>query len=448
MQEQRLITEISWAPGQGFDPRASSVFSNTALIRLAPDHIARLQVQANAQYPLDENVWIRSRTYHPNAVRQLLFLQLDATTPDGTSVKLRVWNGTQDLYWSGTAWVTPAAGQWNTESEVNQHLASLDVATARAFALTFNLRTTDGNVTPEVSGAVVLWSGPVDWQEDLLVDSLLGTLRTSLDYVDALALPPLVAELDEIDLSEYTDEAQLELIGADAVFDDTADPNHLVNLLVSYAQVTKILTLSAPIEVAHVPFLRMLVRPVVAWGTQQDFEPLERLPQVILETVETPGSSSSPPSARTSAVRRDTGAGVVLPSPRRMNFRIRLEVRTDRTRGQQRLQDALLRFFQVGPTGESGPFLRSVATDRRYRLRMVDEFRSVESESNAPDVRVHQATVAIDEVLMHMRPAFDAPVVTTLKSSFSHVPAEDEARAIAAGAPIPTSPPETFEQVN
>jgi len=447
MQEVRLITEVSWTPGQGFDPRASSVFSNLNLVRLTPDHCVKLKVQANNQYPTDPDIWVRSHTHRPGAVRQLLALQLDATTPDGTSVGLRVWNGSRDLFWDGAAWSEAGPGDWNTEAEVNQHLASLDVATSRAFALTFNLRTTDGNVTPEVLGAAVLWRGPVDWQEDLLVDSLLGSLREGLDYVEELALPPLTEEAEEIDLSVYTDEAALELVGADAAFDDTADPSHLVNLLTSYDPATKLLALSAPIPEGHVPLLRMLARSTVAWGTQQDFEEVGRLPQVVLTQVETPGSTQAPAGARASVVRRDTEVGTVLPAPLRMNFRIQLEVRTDRTRGQQRLQEALLRFFLIGPAGEVGPFLRSRATDRRYRLRILDEFRAIESASNAPDVRVHLMTFAIEDVAMHLRPAFDAPVVAAFCPAFKHVPAEGEVRATAAGAPVPASPPETF-QVN
>lgn len=448
MRESRVITHVWFEPSQGFDVRGSLTFSDATLVRLDPDLFKlSLKLDADDRYPTDADLSVRTRTFEPNALRALLLVEVLATLPtdeDGnspTSVGLRLYDGTSELFWNGAAWAIAGAGDWNTEAEVNANLASYD-ASARKFALVFNLVTTDDRYTPLVEGARVLWRGPVDWVDDVLVDSLVGSLQDELTYLEDAAFPPLPAASASIDLDDYTDDQARTIVDVDAVFDHANDPTHATDLLSAYDPGTRVVTLSSPIPLNGVPFLRTEVRPVVAWDTNQDFAELGAVPQVILRDASSTRSARYPGSASSSIVNRVTGAGVKVPAPYRATYEIVVEVVIDRTRTQARLLQELMRYFTEGPSSEVGPFLRSVGTDRRYRIWLIDEFRSIDPRLNLADVRTFEATIRIRDVALDLYPAEDVYAVQQMKLGFAHTPADVEAEAAAADAPVPTAPAE------
>lgn len=447
MSMSRIISDLYWEPGQGFDPRVGLVLSDSTKIRLDPkDFRGKLKLTA-AKYPLAENLYVRTPVVRPAAVRKLLMIQVDADIPEGTSVGLRLWDGTRDLFWDGTGWAVPGAGDWNTEAEVSAHLQTFPVTTNFAFAVTFNLLTNDDRVTPTVWGASILWEGEVDWLEDLLIDSLTATVQEEATFPVEMALPPLPADDDVIDLNDYREEAALVFVGAEAVYDHLADPLHLTNLLSSYNPTTKVFTLSTDIPAGGVPFLRMTTRAQVAWDTNQDWEELGSLPQIVLRDSETDDSSTYPMFADRGIVRKDTGAGVEIPAPYKSTFRITMEVRTNRSREQARLIEAMTRLLVAGPSGEAGPFLRSRATDRRFLIKLTDQFSAQAPAIDNADVRAFQTEFRLVDLTQQLRPARDAHGVSRLKLTWAAIDAEVEEDAKLRGAPVPASPPETFENI-
>lgn len=452
MRESRVITAIWFEPSQGFDVRGSLVFSDPTKIRLDPgDFRLKLRLDDDFRYPTDVDLSVRTRTFAPAAVRALEIVEVFSTIPRDEvgnalgAVRLRVFDGTVERFWDGAAWSAAGPGDWSTVAEVNANLATFDVVSSRRFALVFNLQTLDDRYTPEVDCALVLWRGPIDWVNDLLVDSLVGVMQDELVYIEDLALPPLEASSSAIDLSLYTDESALDLAGADAVFDHDADPSHLVDLLVGYDVGTKVLTLSSAIPAGHRPFLRMFVRPTVAWETAQDFEELERLPAIVLRDAENVVSTPYPLRSRGGIVDRSTGDAVETGPPYRATYEVTVEVTVDRTTTQARLVEELMRFLEDGPPSEVGPFIRSSATDRRFRIRLIDEFRAVDPKLNLADVRTFEATFRIEDAALDLTPARAAHAIQRMNLRFAHVPAESEAAAIAADAPIPSPSPDTIE---
>lgn len=452
MREARVITDIWFEPSQGFDVRGSLVFSDVAKIRLDPnDFRLKLAVDDAFRYPTDVDISVRTRTFEPAAVRALELIEVFSTIPTDDlgvplgSVGLRIFDGVNEFFWDGAAWVVGGVGDWNTETEINANIATFDVATSRRFAIVLNLATTDDRVTPSIESVLVLWRGPVDWVDDVLVDSLVGVFQDDLRYVEDLALPPLEADSAAIDLKLYTDEHSLDVVGADAVFDHDADPGHLVDLLGSYDVGTKILSLSTAIPAGNRPFLRMEVSPTVSFETAQDFYELGKLPSVVLRDVENVVSAPYPARSDHGIVNRDTGDAVEIPAPYRATYEVTIEVSVDRTTTQTRLIEEIMRIFLDGPAGEIGPFLRSVATDRRYRMRLIDEFRAGDPRLNLADVRTFEAKFRIEDVALNLSTARTAHAVETLKLHFAHVPAEIEVAANAAGAPVPTVGSETIE---
>jgi hypothetical protein len=452
MRESRVITAIWWEPSQGFDVRGSLTFSDATKVRLDPeDFRLKLKLNADFRYPTDPDLSVRSRTFEPAAVRMLEVVEVFATIPRDdagnplASVKLRLFDGTDERFWDGGTWAVAGPGDWSTEAEVNANLAAFDVVSSRRFAVVLNLETTDDRVTPEVECVLVLWRGPVDWVDDVLVDSLVGMLQDELTLIDDLALPPLEADSTSIDLNLYTDEHSLKFTGADAVFDHDADPDHLIDLLLGYDVGTRILTLSAPIPAGNRPFLRMTVDSTVAWETAQDFEELARLPSIVLRDTETVVSTNYPDRSKLGAVDRATGVGYETRAPYRATYEVTAEVSVDRTTTQMRLIEELMWILTHGPSTEVGPFLRSVATDRRYRLRLIDEFRAVDPKLNLADVRTFETTFRIEDTALDLLPARAVHAIQRFNMTFASVRAEDEARAEIQGAPVPTTPPESIE---
>lgn len=451
MRESRVITEIHFDPAQGFDVRGSLTLSDATKVRLDPaDFKLKLKLNDDFRYPTDPDLSVRTRTFEPEAVRELLILQVVGETPvdeDGaavTSIGLRLFDGTNERFWGGSSWDVAGPGDWSTEAEVNANLASFDVS-ARRFGVVVNLATTDDRLTPTVECVLVLWRGPIDWVDDLLVDSLVGMLQDELVYVEDLALPPLEAAAATIDLDDYVDEHQLVIADADAVFDHANDPGHATNLLSGYTPATNELALSAPIPIGGVPFLRMIVRPHVAWDTGQDFYELGKLPSVVLRDTQNVVSSPYPDRAAAGIVRKDTGAAVKTGAPYRATYEVTMEVSVDRTTTQARIMEEVLRIFQAGPPSEAGPFLRSRATDRRYRLRLIEEFRAVDPRLNLADVRTFEAEFRIEDAALDLKPARDLYAVQKMNLDFAAIASDEEAAARSAGAPIPATPTETIE---
>jgi len=450
--ESRVITEIWWEPGQGFDPRTETVFSDASKVRLDPaDFKLKLKLQSNSRYPVDPNLSARSKTYRPAAVRQLLMLQLNAVTPedeDGnavTSVGLRLYDGTDERFWDGGAWSPAGPGDWNTEAEVNQNIAAFDVLTSREFAVVLNLSTSDDRFTPEVESVFVLWRGPVDWTQDVLIDSLTATVQEEAVYPVDFALPPLEADSSVLNLSAYQVEANLQVSGAEAVFDYDSDPNLLSNLFASYNPGTGDVTLSSPILAGNRPYLRLLCKASVAWDTNQDFQEVGRLPQVVLRDAEAMTSSPYPSRSRSAILRKDTNEAVVTPAPYRMTYNVTMEVRTDRSREQARVMDSLSTLLFAGPSSEVGPFLRSRATDRRYRLWLTQEFRAEAPDLKIADVRSYRAEFRLVDVALNLKPAVDTFGITAFKAGFSAVSSQADEAAKLANAPVKPTEAEVVE---
>ncbi len=448
----RIITEIWWSPSQGFDVRAATTFSDSAKIRLDPeDHKIKLKIQeSNNRYPLDTDLTVRSKTYNPEAVTQLLMVQLNSTIPVDedsdalATVEMRIYNGTNEMWWTGAAWAIASAGEWNTEAEINANISTFDI-TSREFAIVLNLITLDSKVTPEVESVYILWSGEIEWSQDIILNSLTQTVQEEATYPEDIALPPLAADSSTIDLDDYVDESDLNITDIEAVYEHNGDPLHRTNLFSSYNSTTHVITLTSPILANGVPYIRQIIRANVAWDTHQDFDEIGKLPQVILSNTRTINSSPYSFAHSSDIMRRDTGAAVKTPAPYRMTYQVTMEVRTDRTRSQQRLLDSLISFLTYGPSTEEGPFLKSRATDRRYRLWLQDEFTALQSETKLSNVRIFQGQFRIQDVALNLKAAEDVYAIQKLNLGFATIKSDEEQKAIINEEPIPKTTEEVIE---
>lgn len=109
-----------------------------------------------------------------------------------------------------------------------------------------------------------------------------------------------------------------------------------------------------------------------------------------------------------------------------------------------------MRVLVAGPPSEAGPFLRSKATDRRFRLWLVDEFRSVNPDIGleSAGVRTHQCTFRIENVMIHLKPAVTSFGVKNANIKFANVISGDAVNAEESGAPVPHTEFETLTVSN
>ena len=441
----RVVTDFYWEPGRGFDAVAGSSLSDPAKVRVDPRTFrAELKLDAGYRYPTDPDLSVRPPVARPNAVRRLLIAQLEADLPEGTSVGFRLFDGTSERYHDGGSWRAPNPGEWNSIEELNANLPTYDVRSTREFAPVLNLRTSDDRVTPSVACLTILWEGTVDWYADVLLDSLTATYREALDFRAYLALPPPTSASASFDLDGYRDDAELQIVDVEEVYDAANDPERIEDLLQSYDPVTRVVTLSSPVPAGGTPYLVLRVRPTVAWDTSEDFTEIQRVPEVVLRDAETVSSSEYPAFAARGTVRSDTGEAVEIPPPQRSTYRVSVEVRTNRSREQANLLEAVTRAIVAGPPGESGPFVRSRATDRRFRTILREQFSAVPIEGDVGDVRAFTARFDLVDVAAQLRPERDAFGVLEMKTSWANVDSRAESDALARGAPVPASTPETY----
>lgn len=450
MSEQRVIQTFCWDPGSGFDPRADSLISDDTKIRIDPgDWKLKLKLNSLFRYPTDSDLNIRSYTVSLKYVDELEMLQLIHETPTGTSIGIRLFDGTDEWWWNGAVWASsPAVGEWNTAAEINTNISTYDVSTTRTLGVVVNLVTTDDKITPTVSAVKVLWKGSFLWLEDLMIDSLVGMFQDELKFDFNLGLPPLPSASASIDLNDYSDDASgdLEYSDAIAVYDHDADPNKKVNLLDSYNSGTKVLTLTSAIPLGNRPLLRMQAKVNCAWDTHRDFEPIGKLPQLILRNSESISSAPYPSAFGDGIVREDTGVAVEIPPPYRMTFQVTAEIRTDRnSREQMSLIENMMKLFSTGPDSESGPFMRQKATDSRIRMLLMDEYRSRDIDLSDGDVASHTMEFLIQNAPIQLKPAEDTFAVSALKLKYANVGSVQRQQALSDGAPVPHTPFEEIE---
>lgn len=443
----KLIANFHFAPGQGFDPIAGATFSDSTKLGVdRKDGSIKLILQSiTSRYSLDSNLNVRPAVRAAEAVRRLVLVEVLGTFPEGTSARLRLYDGTNERWWSGSAWTIAGTSDWNTVAEINAHLATYPVATTRQFAPVLNLRTTDDRYTPVVTEIKMLWEGDVEWTADVLIDSFTRTLQDELTFPVNLALPPVSVATSSINLTAYTIEDAPQFTAALAVYDHLNDPHHLTNLLGSYDAGTRILTISPAIPIGGIPYLRMNQRPQIAWDTQQDWAELGRLPQVILRNVDGVDSYFYPIAANEGIVDRVNLSAYEIPAPFKTDYRLEVEVRTNRSREQLGLLDRLTAFFAGGPAGEVGPFIRSRATGERVVMVYGDPFTPVDIDTEIPDLRIFRARVVLQNVLNYVRPARATKAVGNMKFRYAASDAKAVADAVSADAPIKPNDVEIIE---
>jgi hypothetical protein len=393
-----FIKQFHFCLGDGVDLYSNMTFSDVDKIRVSPvEGVVKLKRDQTTQfYPLDDDIWARTRVTNPKSCRKLKMLEvLPVRQPNDTEVLLRIYNGTEDLYWDGTDWVVPGATDWNTEAEINEGIGSYPVLPDRTFAITMNLRTTDHEVTPVVDEIRVLMEVHIDYIEDIVLRSLMPAIKEQIRPTTNFIIPAFNVDTSSINLSEYKLNTPYEVVDVAGVYDFTDDSELLTNLLSSYNTSTKVITLSAAIPATHKAFVLFRYSPELVFIQHQDWYEASKLPCLLIQRLEIPFASAYNLVSREGIVDKGTGNAVVIQEPWRATMEFRLHGLTTSVLDEMRLMSGVMKFF------EDNFMIRSVGLDEHYRVRIDREFRDL-SNPDRSDQRAFWTLFSIYDIRMPM----------------------------------------------
>lgn len=276
--------------------RSQMTFSDPTKIRMYPDPSRpgiRLRGtwdkwQQKMIFPLDTDLTVRLPMWNPQAIKQWRVFEGPNVTPTGTSIKYRVNDGTQDLWWNGGAWAVPGASDWNTEAEVSDNLSSFPI-TNRKIQLLVNLVTTDEYQTPILYGYRFLIDALYDPWEDL-TESVVLELASRLTYEkDFSALKSVTGTTFNILTDdEFKTEEIINIQDVIHVWDHDSDPGHDTDILDNYNSGTGEVTLTTSISAGTRLYYQMQVAPEIKVNyTSPDWTEVGAVPAVVIDTLTT-----------------------------------------------------------------------------------------------------------------------------------------------------------------
>jgi len=313
-----------------------------------------------------------------------------------TGAGYRLTDGTDEFWHNGAAWEVNTT-DWNTEEQVAANISSFPV-TPQKLGVVIQLTTTDLGYTPEVEEIRVLWASDVEFYEDLVYRSLVRALRENIRPITDYLIKPGTATAT-IDLDQFPLKTPYNVVGVDSVYDRTDDPDRLVDLLQSYNTGTKLITLNATLPTDHVATLRLIYEPEVSVTTSQDFYEVAKVPALVLDDIDF--VDAAPLAANDWVTNKGDGSAVKVFAPIQGDLEVSLLAYTDKGVDQQRLKEAIHRYFENNPT------LRSTGLDEQFSLWLIDEYdmRNVPSPA---DIHTGRVRFRIRDVVVYARDSVDS----------------------------------------
>lgn len=383
-------------------------------IRLDPEaHCVKLRAGPSG-YTSDGTVYVTSKLVSPNALRR--FTGFQATEkhtglPSAplTSVFYRLTDGTLMYWFNGTEWAQPSStSDWNTAEEVSAAIGDFAQGiAAKRFAVAANLRTSDPSATPELHAVKVGIEVKVHSAlEDILYRGLAPALRSGVRAVTDMVYK-MPAQSQTVDMGAVLAAVKIpfRVVDLDSVFNRDAGGGELEDdILQAYNPGTKIATLVEELPVNTQLHIQAVYEPTVAVeATSPDFIELAQVPALLVSGPELLEATPLPVNDSL-LVDRSSGATLEYLAPLRGDLRFDMDISTPGGVDLKRLVEAVIEWAAASPA------LRAPGVDERYRLRMLDEFRST-ARSSSNGVVAARASFLIEDVLVFRRSARERQAV-------------------------------------
>jgi hypothetical protein len=416
----RVIKQFHFYPDVGHDSFSELSYSDDDLIGLTRDgYQVQLKRQSTGLYPTADDIWFRTWVTNPKSCRKLLMLEVfPEIQVDGGEIQVRIYDGTNDLFWDGSDWVIAAVDDWNSEAEINANIETYPILPDREFAITVNLKSVAsllydaGEITPFVNEIRVLMEVHIDFLEDIILRSMMPSIAESITGVaNYAAMPSPTADTLTLDFDSLRVNTPYTIIGIERVYDLTDDPELLYNLYSSYSSVTGLITLTEAFPSGHRPLIVFRYRPALSYITHQDYLEVNKLPHLIIQRVEIPVASSYNVMSKEGIVDKGTYDAVVLDDPMRISIEFRIHGLTASAVDEIRLMSKVLQYFK------ENQFITSVGLDENYRMYLEKEFRDL-SNPNRSDERAFWTKFIIQDIRLPFI-ATDTKAVKELNIGFS-----------------------------
>lgn len=368
---------------------------------------ATLPSDAEGGYVVDADAGgertIRTPTIEASRARAWQAIELHAVEPAGTSVRYRLWDGAAAWWWTGAAWSTPGAGEWNTAAELAAHVATFP-ATTRTLAVIARLSSTRSTATPMFYGADVAYGCAVVGDLD---DALIRTLQQSIRDELTATTEARVKLGEATDTVELVTEQQYTLTGVAAAYNLTDDPYEAAPLSGTFtAGDPAVLVLAGAQDEGDVLLLELEYSPDVVVRRHREIEQVAALPAIRIY----PTTDDEQLGGQGEQLVRDLEASpptaLALRAPHLL--RVSLEVRVIAALGND--AERLVRALRTGWLRSGGRVLVSPDTGRVISVAEVTPFRAVVG-SLAMGVVEHRATWALTCELANADTADDAVLV-------------------------------------
>jgi len=386
--------------------RASMQFGPGCRLNAAT-HRVQLEADDFGAFPVGTFEECRSRLFRPSSAARWTGFQassvnkVDAEGDVCTRVGYRLAGaGADSFWWDGAAWAA-TTDEWNTEEEVSSHVGDFPVQDG--VRVVMGLWTSDDKATPEVSQLKLSWDTTADFLEELVLRSLVPTIRAGLrPRGDVL-----------IDLAEDTDsvgiggiETGYHIVGIDSAFNETDDPEHYQDIFVAWSPPTTVV-LAEELAAGKRVRVRFVYEPIVAVMTSQDYDEVAGYPAVLVEDVSLADAYSR--GAGEDIVNKGPASGLVLLPPVQGDLDFRLTSISDKLVDHLRLSEEIERLVAAEP------MVRSPAFDEEWPLTVAERYTSRLVASKG-ELHTGSCRLRLRNVALHLGGARQHPAATRFTS--------------------------------
>ena len=418
--------------------RGDLVFSDTTKIRLNTEDKTnpRIMLKADSQlnYSLDDDIFVETPLIEPNAVKSWLLFEAIYVSqtgtldlPTGTSLGFKVKTSSDNYYWDGS-WKVAGLSDWSTEAEIRINFSTLPIATIgdKKIGFVMNLKTTDKEVTPEVSELKFIGEFDIEYFDDLVYDSLIGLLNKSFRSTSVVRFETDSSSISSIDLATILENKGYNIFDVESVYNLTDDPLKLTNLHSSYAPGTAkkdgftyeygTETFTASIPANKWVDVKFNFVPEISVKVHQDYFEEPAYPHIVFTRITAIDKRGlvmrDVNSANKDFIRdKENDVAVVHDTISQNSYRFDFQLYTGEI-DQFTLTDALRRFFA------NTKQLVTWGLANIHNLIIVDEIdtvgNSLDAGNDSSGTNLSKGSFDIEGVVFFDKPSRDVPLVTSL----------------------------------
>lgn len=302
-----------------------------------------------------------------------------ALDPDGsgaivTTAAYRLTDGEDQYWWDGSAWVIDNV-EWNTEAEVADNIGAFSIV-LRSIGVIVNLATQDERVTPRLFAVKILYGSDIIHEDDILFRTLIPDMKAKVRPLSRVVMAH--AGGTAVALDQYRPQTPYNIVDIDCVFDDTNDPNHLVDIFQSYDGGTGEITLAQ--DPGNVDlYIKFVYQPEIAKMTSRDYHEVGKVPSIAIDATEFKRTRES--GIDDHVLNKSTNAGTRVFAPRQKDLEFSLMLMTDKSTDGAALAEEVRAYFA------QNQFITSRGMDESFRLQLLGDGESVGNPDSA-DINV------------------------------------------------------------